>query len=88
MTAARRRESRTKTFDRTFKISPLENGLLVWRRVFAVHPSGAAGTVIGQRQLWQLAPTKAETVALVIDAAKDIPAIAEFGLYWEAEECR
>jgi hypothetical protein len=24
----------------------------------------------------------------LIDAAKDIPAIAEFGLYWEAEECR
>jgi alpha-L-fucosidase len=40
-----------------------------------------AGTVIGQRQLWQLPPTTAEAVALVIDAAQDVPAIAEFGLY-------
>ena len=39
------------------------------------------GTVIGQRQLWQLNPTTAEAVALVIDSAKDVPAIAEFGLY-------
>jgi alpha-L-fucosidase len=45
--------------------------------------SGAtvAGTVIGQRQLWQLPPTTAEAVALVVDAAKDVPAIAELGLY-------
>jgi alpha-L-fucosidase len=40
-----------------------------------------AGTVIGQRQLWQLPPTTADAVALVIDAAKDVPAIAELGLY-------
>jgi alpha-L-fucosidase len=40
-----------------------------------------AGTVIGQRQLWQVNPTTAETVALVIDSARDVPAIAEFGLY-------
>ncbi len=40
-----------------------------------------AGTVIGQRQLWQLLPTTAEAVALVIDAAKDVPAIAELGVY-------
>jgi alpha-L-fucosidase len=39
------------------------------------------GTVIGQRQLWQLEPTTADAVALVIDDAKDGPAIAEFGLY-------
>jgi len=39
------------------------------------------GTVIGQRQLWQLNATTAEAVALVIDSAKDVPAIAEFGLY-------
>jgi alpha-L-fucosidase len=39
------------------------------------------GTIIGQRQLWQLEPTTADAVALVIDAAKDVPAIAEFGLY-------
>jgi alpha-L-fucosidase len=37
------------------------------------------GTVIGQRQLWQVAPTTAEAIALVIDSAKDVPAIAEFG---------
>jgi len=40
-----------------------------------------AGTTIGQRQLWQVPPTSAEAVALVIDSAKDVPAIAEFGLY-------
>jgi alpha-L-fucosidase len=39
------------------------------------------GTVIGQRQLWRLEPTTADAVALVIDDAKDTPAIAEFGLY-------
>lgn len=39
------------------------------------------GTVIGQRQLWQLEATTADAVALVIDDAKDVPAIAEFGLY-------
>jgi len=40
-----------------------------------------AGTVIGQRQLWQLNSTTAEAIALVIDSAKDVPAIAEFGVY-------
>jgi alpha-L-fucosidase len=39
------------------------------------------GTVIGQRQLWQLNPTTADAVALVIDSAADVPAIAELGLY-------
>ena len=38
------------------------------------------GTVIGQRQLWQLNSTTAEAIALVIDSAKDVPAIAEFGV--------
>jgi alpha-L-fucosidase len=40
-----------------------------------------AGTVIGQRQLWQLSSTTADAVALVIDSAKDAPAIAEFSIY-------
>ena len=40
-----------------------------------------AFTVIGQRQLWQLPPTTANAVALVIDAATGVPAIAELGLY-------
>jgi alpha-L-fucosidase len=40
------------------------------------------GTVIGQRQLWQLGPTTAEAIALVIDSAKDVPAIAEFGVMY------
>ena len=40
-----------------------------------------AGTVIGQRQLWLLPPTTAEAVALVIDAARAVPAIAEFSVY-------
>ncbi len=39
------------------------------------------GTVIGQRQLWQLNSTTAEAMALVIDSAKDVPAIAEFSAY-------
>jgi alpha-L-fucosidase len=38
------------------------------------------GTVIGQRQLWQLDSTTAEAIALVIDSAKDAPAIAEFSV--------
>ena len=45
--------------------------------------SGAplAGTVIGERQLWQLDPTTADAIALVIDAARGVPAIAELGAY-------
>jgi alpha-L-fucosidase len=39
------------------------------------------GSVIGQRQLWQLSGTKVEAVALVIDSAKDSPAIAELSVY-------
>ena len=39
------------------------------------------GTVIGNRQLWQLGGGSVEAVRLVIDSAKDAPAIAEFGLY-------
>jgi alpha-L-fucosidase len=39
------------------------------------------GTVIGNRQLWQLNGTTAQAVRLVIDSAKDAPAIAEFGVY-------
>jgi alpha-L-fucosidase len=49
-------------------------------------PSDASGAriqgkVIGQRQLWQLNSTTADTIALVIDSAKDVPAIAEFSVY-------
>jgi alpha-L-fucosidase len=53
-----------------------------WNRA-PVDASGAtiAGTVIGQRQLWQLYPTAADAIALVIDAARGVPAIAEFGAY-------
>jgi alpha-L-fucosidase len=40
-----------------------------------------AGTVIGERQLWQLDPTTADAIALVIDAARGVPAIAELGAY-------
>jgi len=39
------------------------------------------GTVIGNRQLWQLNGTNIQAIALVIDAAKDTPAIAEFSVY-------
>ena len=39
------------------------------------------GTVIGNRQLWQLSGASIEAIALVIDSAKDSPAIAEFSVY-------
>jgi hypothetical protein len=39
------------------------------------------GTVMGQRQLWQLDGTKIEAIRLVIDSAKDAPAIAELSVY-------
>lgn len=54
----------------------------IWNRT-PVDASGAtiAGTVIGQRQLWQLDPTTADAFALVIDAARGAPAIAELGVY-------
>ena len=57
-----------------------QNG--IWNRS-PMDTSGTtvAGTVIGQRQLWQLNTTTAEAIALVIDSARDAPAIAEFGVY-------
>src|SRR5207237_7920660 len=39
------------------------------------------GTVIGQRQLWKLNQTTADAIAVVVDSARGIPAIAEFGAY-------
>jgi alpha-L-fucosidase len=39
------------------------------------------GTVIGNRQLWQLNGAKVEALKLVIDDAKDSPTIAEFAAY-------
>jgi len=39
------------------------------------------GTIIGQRQLWQVNSASVQAVALVIDSAKDVPAIAEFDVY-------
>jgi hypothetical protein len=39
------------------------------------------GTVIGQRQLRRLNSTTADAVALVVDSARGVPAIAEFGAY-------
>jgi alpha-L-fucosidase len=39
------------------------------------------GTVMGNRQLWQLDSVSAEAVRLVVDSAKDVPAIAEFSVY-------
>lgn len=57
-----------------------QNG--TWDRA-PVDASGVAiaGSVIGQRQLWQVNPTTADAIALVIDAAKGEPAIAELGVY-------
>ncbi len=53
-----------------------------WNRA-PTDASGAKiqGTVIGQRQLWQLNPSTVQAVALVIDSAKDAPAIAELSVY-------
>jgi alpha-L-fucosidase len=57
-----------------------QNG--TWNRaVLDASGTQVQGTVIGQRQLWQLDATTADGVALVIDAARDVPAIAEFGVY-------
>jgi len=39
------------------------------------------GTVIGQRQLWKLNQTTADAIAVVIDSARGVPAIAELGAY-------
>jgi alpha-L-fucosidase len=63
-----------------YHIEIRQNG--VWDRA-PVDASGVtiAGTVIGERQLWQLNPTTADAMALVIDAARAEPAIAEFGVY-------
>jgi alpha-L-fucosidase len=57
-----------------------QNG--VWDRA-PVDAEGTtiSGTIIGQRQLWQLNTTTADAIALVIDGARGEPAIAEFGVY-------
>ena len=51
-----------------------------------VMPSDASGTkvqgtVIGNRQLWKMNMTAADGIRLVIDSARDVPAIAEFSVY-------
>jgi alpha-L-fucosidase len=51
-----------------------------WNPALTASGMKVAGTVIGQRQLWQLNPTTAEAIALVIESAKDVPAIAELGV--------
>ncbi|HVT10243.1 MAG TPA: alpha-L-fucosidase [Polyangia bacterium] len=63
-----------------YHIELRQNG--IWNRA-PTDASGAplAGTVIGQRQLWQLAPTTVDAIALVIDAARGVPAVAELGAY-------
>jgi hypothetical protein len=40
-----------------------------------------AGTVIGNRQLWQMKMTSASGVRLVIESAREVPAISEFAVY-------
>jgi alpha-L-fucosidase len=63
-----------------YHIELKQNG--AWNRTPTdVSGTTIAGTVIGQRQLWQVGPTTAEALALVIDSAKGPPAIAEFGVY-------
>ena len=55
-----------------------QNG--AWSPALTTSGAKITGTVIGQRQLWQLSSTTAEAVALVIDSAKDVPAIAELSV--------
>jgi alpha-L-fucosidase len=57
-----------------------QNG--VWDRA-PVDAAGTtiSGTVIGERQLWELNSTTADAIALVIDGARGEPAIAELGVY-------
>ncbi len=63
-----------------YHIELKQNG--AWNRTPTdVSGTTMAGTVIGQRQLWQVNPTTAEALALVIDSAKGPPAIAEFSVY-------
>jgi hypothetical protein len=63
-----------------YHIEIRQNG--VWDRA-PVDAAGAtiSGTVIGQRQLWELNTTTADAIALVIDGARGEPAIAELGEY-------
>jgi alpha-L-fucosidase len=56
-----------------------QNG--TWNRPRDASGNEIKGTVIGQRQLWQLNSTTAEAIALVIESAKGPPAIAELGAY-------
>jgi len=62
----------------SYHIELKQNG--VWGPALTTTGAKIAGTVIGQRQLWKLNPTTAEAIALVIDSAKEVPAIAEFGV--------
>jgi alpha-L-fucosidase len=39
------------------------------------------GTVIGNRQLWQVGGASVQAIRLVIDSARESPAIAELGVY-------
>jgi alpha-L-fucosidase len=39
------------------------------------------GTIVGQRQLWNLNSTSAQAIALVIESARGVPAISEFSVY-------
>ena len=62
----------------SYHVEVKQNG--AWNPALTTSGAKVAGTVIGQRQLWRLNPTTAEAIALVIDSAKDVPAIAEFGV--------
>jgi len=53
----------------------------VWSAATDASGTEIRGTVIGQRQLWQLEATAFEGIALVIDSAKAPPAIAELDVY-------
>lgn len=63
-----------------YHVELLQNG--TWNSA-PTDASGAIikGSVIGQRQLWQVKTTTADALRLVIDSAKAAPAIAELSLY-------
>jgi len=52
-----------------------------WTTPSDIYGTQVKGTVIGERQLWQLNKTPADAIRLVIDSARGVPAIAEFSVY-------
>ena len=52
-----------------------------WTTPSDTHGTKVAGTVIGNRQLWQMSGVSATGVRLVVESASNVPLIAEFSVY-------